>query len=393
LPWKSRYVGTLNYTMMRQDASFIPNNTNPVDQTVLPAASLNGAINTLLSNNQLTTKITPELTSKLTYRYYDFQNNTPELYFPSNPSRDYTLGTPTDESVHSLSMGYIKQNAGADLNWRPTKEWNLGVAYGFERYDWTRADVDVTNENSGKLYGDWKPFSWFTLRTSGSYGARTYDNYNYAGNVGLYQWSCPTIATCDSSEMYSSTYRQLMIDNRDQWKANVSVDLDVIHNVTISPFVKYLESKYGVDPTTQQGLQDARKTSAGVDLTYVMNPSTSFMVGYVYDWGSSLLYGINCNGSTTTGTAVADCVPPAAAPTTLTNDTTTVQTLTAAVRWAAIPQKLDTELRYTGRDSCIYVRQGNGCSDGLDGYREGQAALRVGAQCGKQLGQRSVDAV
>ena len=67
-------------------------------------------------------------------------------------------------------MAYIKQNAGADLNWRPTKEWNLGIAYGFERYDWTRADVDVTNENSGKIYGDWKPFSWFTLRASGSVG-------------------------------------------------------------------------------------------------------------------------------------------------------------------------------------------------------------------------------
>jgi MtrB/PioB family decaheme-associated outer membrane protein len=348
LPWKSRYVGQLNYTMMTQNQAFIPNNTNPVDQTVLPASSLNGAINTLLSYNQLTTKITPTLTSKLTYRYYDYNNQTPELFFASNPNRDYTLGTPTDESVHSLAMAYTKQNAGVDLNWRPTKEWNLGAAYGFERYDWTRADVDVTNENSGKLYGDWKPFSWFTLRASGSYGDRTYDNYNYAANVGYFQWSCPNSATCDASEMYSSTYRQLMIDDRQQWKANVSADLDVIHNLTVSPFIKYVESKYGVDPTTQQGLQDARKTSAGIDVSYVLNANTSFMVGYVYDWGSSLLYGINCNGNTQASpTTVANCVPPVAAPGTLTNDTTTVQTFTAAVKWAAIPQKLDTELRYT----------------------------------------------
>ena len=45
----------------------------------LPASSLNGAINTLLSNNVVTTQITPELKSKLVYRYYDFANNTPEL--------------------------------------------------------------------------------------------------------------------------------------------------------------------------------------------------------------------------------------------------------------------------------------------------------------------------
>ncbi len=47
----------------------------------LPASSLNGAINTLLSNNVITTQITPELKSKLSYRYYDFDNNTPELLF------------------------------------------------------------------------------------------------------------------------------------------------------------------------------------------------------------------------------------------------------------------------------------------------------------------------
>jgi MtrB/PioB family decaheme-associated outer membrane protein len=347
LPWKSRFVSVLNYTMMRQNAAFLPNNTVPADQTALPASSLNGAINTLLSNNQLTTKITPDLTSKLTYRYYDFNNATPELYFPSNPHYDYSAGKPTDESVYSLSMGYIKQDAGAALNWRPTKEWNLGAAYNFERYDWTRADVDVTNENSGKIYGDWKPMEWFTLRASTSYGVRTYDNYNYAGNVGLFQWSCPSVATCDATELYSSTYRQLMIDNRQLWTSNVSADLVVIHNLTFTPTFKYTEAKYGVDPTTQQGLADSRKSAAGIDATYVLNPDTSFTVGYMYEWGSSLLIGINCNGSTDAGGVIANCVPSPAAPTTLTNDTTWVQTFTAAVKWAAIPQKLDTELRYT----------------------------------------------
>lgn len=53
----------------------------PAALNALPASSLNGSINTLLSNNVLTTKITPELSSKLSYRYYDFQNNTPEILF------------------------------------------------------------------------------------------------------------------------------------------------------------------------------------------------------------------------------------------------------------------------------------------------------------------------
>ena len=41
--------------------------------------SLNGSINTLLVNNVLTTQITPDLKTKLSYRYYDYSNQTPEL--------------------------------------------------------------------------------------------------------------------------------------------------------------------------------------------------------------------------------------------------------------------------------------------------------------------------
>lgn len=353
LPWKSRYVGNVSYTMMRQDDSFMPNNT--LNPQVLPASSLNGAINTLLINNQLTTKITPDLTSKLTYRYYDFQNDTPEIAFLNAfIGRD---GTTTTQSADSLSMAYTKQNAGADLNWRPSKEWNLGVAYGFERYDWTRADVDVTNENSAKVYGDWKPFTWFTLRASGSAGFRRYDNYDYQDYVGFFQWMCPNPpdAACTASNMYSTTYRQLMLDNRDLYNANISADLAIIHNLTLTPLVKYVEAEYQVDPG-QQGLTNSRKWSAGADLTYVPNPDTSFMVGYMYEWGSQLLFGVNCTGENANGT---NCTPPATAPYTMTNDTSTVHTFTGAVRYAVIPQKLDTELRYTasrGTDSMqLYI--------------------------------------
>ena len=41
--------------------------------------SLDGSINTLLVNNVVTTQITPDLKTKLSYRYYDYNNQTPEL--------------------------------------------------------------------------------------------------------------------------------------------------------------------------------------------------------------------------------------------------------------------------------------------------------------------------
>ena len=101
LPWKTRYVGNFNYTMMRQNDSFFANNTDPTRVTTPPATSLNGAINTLLLNNVVTTKLTSELTNKLAYRYYNFQNNTPEILFNGVFNRDATTSS---EVVNSLSI-------------------------------------------------------------------------------------------------------------------------------------------------------------------------------------------------------------------------------------------------------------------------------------------------
>src|SRR5262249_50227315 len=83
LPGKSRYMGTQSYTMMRQTDSYLPSTANglitgpingapPTSTAALPFTSLNGSINTFLSNNVVTTQITPTLKSKLGYRYYNY---------------------------------------------------------------------------------------------------------------------------------------------------------------------------------------------------------------------------------------------------------------------------------------------------------------------------------
>ena len=48
-----------------------------------------------------------------------------------------------------------------------------------------------------------------------------------------------------------------MIDNRHPWKANVSADVAVIHNVTFTPTFKYMEAKYGIDPPRNRDWQTA----------------------------------------------------------------------------------------------------------------------------------------
>jgi MtrB/PioB family decaheme-associated outer membrane protein len=332
LPWNSRYVGTVNYTMMRQNEAFIPMTfQNP--GFALPASSLNGAINTLLSNNVVTTKITPELTNKLSYRYYNFDNQTPELFFPTWSSLDRTNA---ESAIRSLSISYTKQNVGEDLVWHPTREWTFGAAYGFERYTWSRESADATNENSGKVFADWKPASWFTLRSSGYYSDRRYNNYNYDAYVGAIQFPGRNPAT--DGYFISPAYRQLMTDNRERWKANFAIDTLVLPGITVTPNFKYQDDHYGLNAANQLGLTDSRSWNGGLDVTFVIDPRTSIMFGYLREYYTQLVYNVN---STSPGAV------PGGALALQTNDLTTVDTFTAVARYAAIPDKLDLALRYT----------------------------------------------
>ena len=70
------------------------------------------------------------------------------------PSAGHLCGPAGFEgSISSLSISYIKQNAGEELNWRPTKDWNFTAAGGWEGYNYTEADAGYTNEYSGKRVG------------------------------------------------------------------------------------------------------------------------------------------------------------------------------------------------------------------------------------------------
>lgn len=330
LPWlKSRYVGTVSYTMMRQDDAFIPFSLNQIPATALPAASLNGAINTTLINNIITSQLTSDLKSKISYRYYNFQNNTPQLFFPIWPNRDNT--TTTAEPIQSVSISYTKQNAGAQLNWRPVHAWNWTAEYGYERYDYKNVDADATNENSAKLSADWKPLNWLTARSSAYYSNRRYENYDY--RAFAYNNQFPTGAP--DEWYYANSYRQLMYSNRQRTKVNFAVDIVAFRGLTVTPNFKYQDDNYGIDANTQQGLNDSRSLATGVDLAFVASPDLSFVLSYLFEHYDQSMYSYTATGSG--GIASTQ---------TTTSSKSNVNTFTAAMNYVAIPDKLTLDARY-----------------------------------------------
>jgi Putative outer membrane beta-barrel porin, MtrB/PioB len=352
LPFNSRYMGTVAYTNMRQNQAFQPFTLTPFTTTggvplgwagtpgipvnsvaALPAASLNGNINTLLVNNVITTQVTPDLKVKTSYRFYDFDNGSPEIKFA-----DWMLVDAVSAKsffaplapVQSISISYTKQNIGSEINWRPSNEWNFGAMYGYERYDWVRTDVNSTHENSGKVYADWKPIEWVTARASVMAAERRYDSYDYLAFVGSAQWPAGAGVT-----QYSTAYRQFMFDNRDRLRAQASVAVDVFHNVTMTPTVVIRDDEYRLDPATEVGLNSDRAISAGVELAWVAGPDTKFVMSYMRDHQEQLI------------SSAGQAMPPFAPTAYYTaNVVDTVHTYLFGVTHALIPNKLDVDLTY-----------------------------------------------
>ena len=350
LPMKSRYVSTLSYTMMRQNQNFVPSispliftnagNTVLGAPSPLPASSLNGAINTFLSNNVVTTQITSDLKSKLTYRYYNFANNTPELLFNDWTLTDVksaNITTATYAPVSSLSVSYKKQNAAADLAWSPNRTWNIGTGYGYERYDWQRTDVNTTHENSGKVFVDYKPWTWLTTRASWVVADRHYDTYDYRGQYGNFQWSDPACQTATGcSTQYSTAMRQFYLDNRQRNVGKFSVAIDLVRGVTLTPTFGYQDDNYSIS-ATEVGLVRSQSIKSGAELSYTINRDANILLGYMNEQ-----YRQNLKYTTATGGAAVN-----AGNTWHTDIRDNIHTFMAVGNWTPIPDKLDLRLSYT----------------------------------------------
>jgi hypothetical protein len=353
LPFRSRYMATVAYTNMQQNDAFQPFTITPFSTTggvppgwagipgipvnstaALPAQSLNGNINTLLTNNVITTQITPDLKFKASYRFYDYDNGTPEIRFA-----DWVLTDAVSAKaffaplapVQSISISYTKQNAVSELTWRPSREWNVGVTYGFERYSWVRADVNATNENSGKVYVDWKPTGWVTARASVLAAERRYDSYDYLAFVGTTQWPAG-----DAVTRYSTAYRQFMFDNRDRIRAQASLAVDLVRNVTLTPTLLVRDDQYRLDPTTEVGLNFDKAISAGAELACVLSPDTKLLLSYMNDRQKQLISSAGQN------------VPPFPANQYYTAEVVdTVNTYTAGINHTVVPNAFDVTLTYS----------------------------------------------
>ncbi len=280
LPWNSRYMGTFQYTKMQVDDANLPWTSNPGNPVPASIITPSRNANTMLFNNVLNTQITSDLKSTVRYRYYNYKtiDGTPVSVTglaALNPDSASGIGAIAEMRYPT---NYTKQNANAELAYRPVKWLTIGTAYDWERWDrgqWR--DAPVTNENMGKIFADSK-WGFSTLRTSLQYGQRRFNEYQtppIAGGV-------------------TDGFRMVDLANRDRTKGQASWNIDVTRMVSVTPNAGFLYDDYKTNinyfPPTEAGIKKARSWNVGTDVTLNMNRDLSFFLSYNYENGYRQVY-------------------------------------------------------------------------------------------------------
>ncbi|HWJ20131.1 MAG TPA: MtrB/PioB family outer membrane beta-barrel protein, partial [Geobacterales bacterium] len=282
LPFNSRYMGTFQYTNLQVDDANLPW-TNNTAYGVTPAfltPSRNAS--TTLSNNVLHTQITSDLKSTLKYRYYNYntKDDSPVVVFGSvplpwcgNPDSASSCNTTNEMRYPS---NFTKQNADAQLDYRPWKWLNVGASYDWERWDRDFRNVATTTENGGKVFGDAKLGGFSMLRASLLYAQRRYDNYVNFDGTNIDQ------------------YRMNDLANRDRTKGMVSWAVDVTHEITITPNGGFTYDDYKTDieffTPGEIGLKKTKSWNAGIDGTFNVAPGVALFASYNFEDGYRQVY-------------------------------------------------------------------------------------------------------
>ncbi|HCK85081.1 MAG TPA: hypothetical protein DHW63_11370 [Hyphomonadaceae bacterium] len=305
----ARYVGSVSYGIMRQDEQFLPFTINPTilgsggtpmtDLSLLPAQSLDGEIEELLLNNQLTMRFGQHWTGTARLRYLDVRNNTPLLFFPEYVRAD---GQRQNDDRQNYRPAYARTNSSFELNWRPDTQWSLGGSVAWERYDRDNRDADVTEETSGRIFLDASPDSlpWLRLRASALHAQRRYRDYDALNNVGVIGYP-----PAGAGFLQNPLLRKFDMADRDRTRIDSSGELAFDNGLVITPSMSWRTDEYSdnISNGGDLGLKDESYWNGGIEVAYPLTDSINMSLSYLREQYNRLLVNRQRGGTGSTGIA------------------------------------------------------------------------------------------
>ena len=286
LPHRSRLVSTFAYGLRLQDDKFLPHTINSAISSpdlALPAQSLNGEVQTRLFNVQFTSHPANRVSLRARYRVYDYNDQSPALTFPAWVTNDSTLVRGQQGKVTASRFNYTKHNGGADVGWQLLTPVSLKAGYEWER--WSRDErvraVPVSDEHTPKVWMDFTPLDWVTLRASYARSWRRIGRYNPYAHLASVVSAAEFASLVPDGTVQSPLLRQYDEADRNRDRVDLLAQFNPFETLTLTPTVSYRRDRYINSPF---GLQRDTSKAAGVDMAWNPRERMALFVSYMREY-------------------------------------------------------------------------------------------------------------
>jgi MtrB/PioB family decaheme-associated outer membrane protein len=325
--WRSRLTGGFSYAMWRQNETFLPWTTvagftgNTADSG---ANSPNAKMNIVNGSLNLTTRPLRDVSTTTRYRYYELENDLPDLVFTNVLSPGDTRPAAVGNTHETEAISFRRQNASQDIAWRIIPMVTVKGLYEWDHWNRFEREAESTNEHTFGGTVDVRPLSWMLARFKYTHSVKTIHAGGYEP-LGGNAISLPQFRKFDEAD-------------RTRDKGDILLQVTPIETVTVSG------SFYGQDDdyfNSPYGLLKAQSWGYSADVQWAPIERLNLFVGYAYDEYNSHERSCNVPGAPPTPcnpTGVDDF---------FVRPRDTLYTVRTGANIAIIPKRLDLSLSYT----------------------------------------------
>lgn len=292
LPLRTRVNSSFTYQIRLQNQDFeqqtYSNGLVAANPSLrLPQSSLNGNVQTILYNLDITSRPLPlPVTFSLKYRLYNLMDFSDTPTFSAFIINDQNAISQGPERAGRYD--FLRQNAdlGARYQIAPSTALTLGV--GWENYNRNRNwEVTQSDEANAKAAVDYTPNDWLLVRASYTPSFRRGNAYNTNAFLKNNADEPPGFQGAQNFEL-----RKFSEGDRNRQKVDLLVMITPNDRLSITPSAGYKYDDYiasgmhqnGLTPNeVTMGLQQVVGWSAGMDVNWMPSDRLTFSVGYVHE--------------------------------------------------------------------------------------------------------------
>jgi len=285
-----RLSGSLSWTRMIQDDTFLPYTTDPANLNFapnLPRTDLDGEVDQWYGNLNYTVRPTKDLDFSVRYTLNKYDNNTPTAVY-NRVVNDNTDQNATSTSQNSVNRPYSFEQHKVELNagYRLTRKTKLKVGYDFDWNERDLAEADITREHTGKV----KLSSNLSNMTRGwieyAYSDRSYSDYDPSEpfrtgvDPALLPAGCsaPPFTGCTTNDILT---RKDYMAERQQNKLTGSLTMMPTDFVSLGITGNAIDEDFD---ETIVGLQKRTRYNATIDIGYTPRENIDIYAFYTHEF-------------------------------------------------------------------------------------------------------------